>query len=176
MRNVVWFSSLAVVLALSAFGCKKTADASADSGAGSGNSSDDNSDARTHLKHLAVSLAMYTSDFDDRMPMKENWAVGTKPYVKVAENYRSPHHPNAAVGFAYNAALSTIQTSTLANPSAVVELFETTLNSPNPSDNGESWWMPTGGAENQTAFADSREIGLDKKPDPSAFQLEVSKR
>jgi prepilin-type processing-associated H-X9-DG protein len=58
-------------------------------------------ECREHLVRLGMALAMYVSDYDGRLPLKENWGDGLMPYVKDKGAFRCPDG-----GYAYNSALS----------------------------------------------------------------------
>jgi len=114
-------------------------------------------------------MRMYSSDWDDRLPVKSNWCDALGPYVKRLDDapqsvFQCPSLPTERSGYAYNASLSGLSESAMANPSALVAAFD-----------AKGGWNLAGGAElvdlrhmgkADIAFADGH---VQASEDPSRF-------
>ncbi len=136
-----------------------------------GTTDDNERMAGGHAKNLGLAVIMYQADADDMFPRKDDWVTEIGPYVKDKGDLKSPHHPDEAVAYAFNGNLSSVVGASLNAPALVVSLFETTATGNAPADGGDSWWVPSGGPLNATAFVDGHVKMLDQKPDAAAFAV-----
>jgi prepilin-type processing-associated H-X9-DG protein len=66
----------------------------------------------SNIKQLALSATMYTADYDDRFPLRDNWMDSTKEYRKGDDMLRCPTFafdekaPKNLYGYAMNQAIS----------------------------------------------------------------------
>ena len=56
----------------------------------------------SYLKQLSIGVYMYLNDYDEKFPLKENWAEGLMPYIMNREVYECP----SGGGYSYNSELS----------------------------------------------------------------------
>lgn len=96
----------------------------------------------SNMKQVALANLMYNQDYDEHMPMAENWQDGLVPYVKREDVFHCPgtaptggeNSGQIGTTYAYNSALDQVELARVANPKATVLHFETTNFSRNASD------------------------------------------
>ena len=84
--------------------------------------------AVSRIRSLAVGISLYSSDYDDRLPVADQWYQGTFPYVRVDQYYRSPALANNqdAYGFALNEDVAGRSIFEFESPAATPGLFDST--------------------------------------------------
>ena len=125
----------------------------------------------SNMQQIALANMMYNQDYDERMPMVQNWQEGMVPYVKKTEIFHCPETSPAGgessgltgTTYAYNSALDRLQLAQVAEPKNTVLHFETTNFSPNASDAMTSLPHParhrkSSGAGNNVSFVDGHAV------------------
>ncbi len=96
----------------------------------------------SHLEQLSVGIILYEKDHNSILPDADRWVDEIMPYVKNPNAFRDPSGPVGAAGeqwsYAYNRALSHQSLAQFDAPSHTVMLFESSTNTKNASDTGQS--------------------------------------
>ena len=96
----------------------------------------------SHLEQLSVGIIRYTNEHHEVMPDADHWADEIMPYVKDPDAFRDPSGPVGPAGeewsYAYNRVLSHKPLAQLDYPAHTVMLFESSANTKNASDTGQS--------------------------------------
>jgi len=115
-------------------------------------------ESRTRLKRVALGMAMYGSDYDDRLPFAGKWMDQLSPYVTTANSFRSPAvelaNP-ANYGFALNQGIASHSFAEFDNPATMISIFDSTLlnrNATGPTTTVPS--PPRYGLNNTIAYLD----------------------
>jgi len=86
--------------------------------------------SRTRLRHCAVGITLYSSDYDDRYPLANTWMDSLTPYRVEEGSFHSPlaAAANAAnYGYAFNLDMIGQSFSSLENPATMTMLFDSTV-------------------------------------------------
>jgi hypothetical protein len=78
----------------------------------------------SNAKNIALAFQMYLEDNDGVFPPADNWCDTLGDYVKHEDVFRCPEASDLRCAYAYNRALSSMRASDIANPDAVVAVFE----------------------------------------------------
>ncbi len=90
----------------------------------------------SNAKNIALAFQMYLEDSDGVFPPADNWCDLLRDYVKNDQVFECREAEDLRSAYAFNSALSGVRVSDIANPDAVVAVFE--------SPRG---WNATGGPE-----------------------------
>jgi len=124
----------------------------------------------SNMKQLALASLMYTQDYDERMPMVQNWQEGMVPYIRREDVFHCPEVSPAgdiaglnSTAYAYNSALDQVRLAQVPEPKNTVLHFETTNFSRNASDALTSLPHParhrkSSGAGNNVSFVDGHAV------------------
>ena len=74
----------------------------------------------SYLKQLSIGVYMYLNDYDEKFPLKENWAEGLMPYIMNREVYECP----SGGGYSYNSELSGLELGEIPGPAECPMLFD----------------------------------------------------
>jgi len=118
----------------------------------------------SNIRQLALGCIMYAGDYY-RFPRAEKWCDGIAPYIR---NERIHHCPadKAKYSYAMNPNVGGKDLGKIADPGAVVLVFESTKGKKNAFDAGKSWPARArhpGG--NCVAYVDGHAKCTKKKPD-----------
>lgn len=114
----------------------------------------------SHLKQSALSLIMYTTDWNDRFPNRDRWVDATLTYGKNEEIYRCPEIAKVnpkQYGYAFNAQLSLAKIPQ--NEDTFPMVYDSVNLAKNASDSVNSLPNPprhSDGKVNYMAYADGR--------------------
>jgi prepilin-type processing-associated H-X9-DG protein len=95
----------------------------------------------SHLKQVGMAVSMYAQDYDERLPRRENWCDGLRPYVGSAQAgalppaFQCPSLPNQAAQ-AYNGWLGAVPLNRIPSPAVTIAAFD-----------GPGGWNRAGGPE-----------------------------
>ena len=108
-------------------------------------------------KQMALSIMMYSQDYDEKFPPAKMWVDVTMPYTKNEDLYRCPSVTRGLdkYGYAFNVTLDMLPMDKVQEPRRQRMLFDSTNLSKNATDSGVS--LPTPGRHlqgNVTAYAD----------------------
>lgn len=96
----------------------------------------------SHLEQLSLGIILYEKDHNSLLPDANHWADEIMPYVKDPDAFRDPSGPVGSAGeewsYAYNRTLSRRPEAQLDYPAHTVMLFESSANTKNASDTGQS--------------------------------------
>ena len=96
-------------------------------------------ESRNQLTYLADAIERYTQLHDDRLPDAGHWMDEIAPYLPNQTYFHDISDPaSRKYSYAYNSALSHQLLHALDDPDSIVMVFETTKNSRNASDTGQS--------------------------------------
>lgn len=108
-------------------------------GANSGEERAHSFKCQTNLKQIALGMAQYAQDYDERFPLANSWTDGVQPYVKNADVFNCPALPESHEGgYAFNSKMSSQYQPNLADTAKIVALYETTLLKRNAYGMGEN--------------------------------------
>ena len=121
---------------------------------------------QSNLKQVALGIAQYIQDYDEKLPPAREWADALQPYVKSREIFRCPNITDKnGFGYAYNARLSKKNIYSILDESQMVSIYETTDLKWNAYGMGEKpAFRHLGGAN--YAFTDGHVKWFDKKNIP----------
>jgi prepilin-type processing-associated H-X9-DG protein len=94
---------------------------------------------QSNMKQLGTALAMYTQDYDERMPPKETWQDNLFPYLKNSAVFNCPADRGMPYGYAFNARLDRLSLDRVLSPMTAPSIFESRIHVPNGFDMLESW-------------------------------------
>lgn len=81
---------------------------------------------QTNLKQIALGMAQYIQDYDEKFPIAKGWTDNLQPYIKSEAIFNCPALPKGQkYGYAYNSKLATKWLGNLADISKVVSIYET---------------------------------------------------
>lgn len=94
-------------------------------------------DCLSNVRQLALSMVMYSNDYDDRLPEREKWYDASMLFTK--QRYRCPKVPESingasTVGFAFNSRLDRLDVVKAVDPQDTVMLYDSVDLLPNASD------------------------------------------
>jgi hypothetical protein len=96
--------------------------------------------ALSNSKRAALGAILYSADYDNRLPLAQNWMDSTFPYSKSETVFRSPlamkDNPDA-YGFAFRLDLSGKKMADIAQPAKAEMIFDSTDTSRNAHGNLE---------------------------------------
>lgn len=78
----------------------------------------------SQIKQLATSMVIYAADYDDVLPIAEEWQDSILPYTKDEALFTPPYESEPG-GYAFNIALDSFSLTAIANPQFTPMLFET---------------------------------------------------
>ncbi|WP_319586199.1 hypothetical protein [uncultured Desulfobulbus sp.] len=78
----------------------------------------------SNTKQLAIAFMMYTSEFDDRMPLRNNWQAALDPYIKSRSIWKCPSAQTTDPCYAFNSKLEKAKLSDINTPQDTVMVFE----------------------------------------------------
>lgn len=126
----------------------------------------------SHGKQLAMSLMMYTQDYDNRLPPAAGWQNGLAPYNGDRMIYQCPERPGVVPAYAYNQLLDRRPLKQVLSGAQTPALFESSLGVQNAADQLGSFATPhraTGGQQaGIVAFMDGHVQTLPAAPKANA--------
>lgn len=75
-------------------------------------------------KQLVIGVLMYSQDYDEHYPRVANWNDGIFPYIKNTTVFSCPSAGSTVPNYGMNRALDGIRPPRIANPAALVALFD----------------------------------------------------
>lgn len=97
------------------------------------------SSCQSNLKQIALGIAQYTQDYDEKYPLAKPWIDVLQPYVRSEQIFKCPGVTDAAgYGYAYNSKLSTKPFDILSSTPETVSVYETSLLKRNAYGMGEN--------------------------------------
>jgi len=78
----------------------------------------------TNLKQLNMALNMYSADYDQRFPLKDNWNESLQPYYKKRSVLICPSVGDGTPSYGANDLIAGIQQSDVKSPFALVSFFD----------------------------------------------------
>lgn len=90
----------------------------------------------SNVKQIGLAIAMYSVDWDERMPLKANWADAALPYVRRPEVFCCPstrQNDTSVRSYAYNEFLHGYHVNQVAAPRLVAMVFDSKALGSNPS-------------------------------------------
>lgn len=94
---------------------------------------------QSNLKRIALGIALYAQDYDEKYPLAKPWIDVVMPYVQSEQLFDCPStSPGQRYGYAYNAKLSNKLQEQVSNTSQTVSLYETTILKRNAYGMGEN--------------------------------------
>jgi hypothetical protein len=57
---------------------------------------------QSNMKQIGMAMMQYTQDYDERMPVNDNWCDAIMPYTKNSQIFVCPSLPNSKCGYAMN--------------------------------------------------------------------------
>lgn len=90
--------------------------------------------SQTRLKSVSLGVVMYSSDYDEVLPLTNQWVDELMPYVKSDLPFHSPamQIKNAAnYGYALNSAVAGQSVANIASPATTLSVFDSTVLSKN---------------------------------------------
>ena len=125
---------------------------------------------QSNLRQIALGIAMYVQDYDEKYPLAKPWSDVLQPYLKSERLFNCPSLPKIKrYGYAYNSKLSNKYISIFSNTAKTVSVYETSILKPNAYGTGESLAFRHQGGANY-AFADGHVKWFPKTEIPS-FKL-----
>ncbi|HEX8464976.1 MAG TPA: H-X9-DG-CTERM domain-containing protein [Abditibacterium sp.] len=125
---------------------------------------------QTNLKQIALGIAQYTQDYDEKYPLAKPWTDVVKPYVKTEAIFTCPAlSKGQKYGYAYNSKLSNKMEQQVAQTNQTVSLYETSVLKRNAYGVGENRAFRHQNGANY-AFADGHVKWFPKTATPS-FKL-----
>jgi prepilin-type processing-associated H-X9-DG protein len=121
----------------------------------------------SHLNQMSQALAMYSQDYDDRLPRRATWMDGLGPYTHQEAVFHCPSvraSGPAAYGYAFNSALASQKRSKLPQPASVRALYDSSNLARNAGDPGTSLPNPPRHLGNVIAYADGHVAVGRKQP------------
>ena len=125
---------------------------------------------QSNLKQIALGIAQYTQDYDEKYPLAKPWIDIVQPYVKSEAIFNCPSIPKGKrYGYAYNSKLSNKPGQAIFSISQTVSVYETSVLKRNAYGIGENPAFRHFGGANY-AFADGHVKWMAKSRIPS-FKL-----
>ncbi|MHB1455959.1 MAG: hypothetical protein ACYC0V_03485 [Armatimonadota bacterium] len=78
----------------------------------------------SNTKQIATAFMMYTSEFDDRMPLGNNWQPALDPYIKSRYIWKCPSAQTTDPCYAFNSKLVKARLSDINAPYNTVMVYE----------------------------------------------------
>jgi len=91
---------------------------------------------QSNLKQLGLAVMMYASDYDEQLPIADNWCECLYPYTMNRDIFRCPSHNGTRCGYVFNRHLDRARTVYVNAPAETVVVFD-----------GEGGWNATGDEE-----------------------------
>ncbi len=83
---------------------------------------------QTNLKQIALGIAQYVQDYDEKYPPAKHWIDNLQPYLKSEAIFNCPALPKGArYGYAFNSKLFQKFEPSLGDTSKIVSLYETSV-------------------------------------------------
>ncbi|MHB1461446.1 MAG: DUF4190 domain-containing protein [Armatimonadota bacterium] len=92
----------------------------------------------SNAKQIGLAMVLYADDYDEKLPMTENWRTALLPYIKTDKVFTCVNAKNREYSYAMNSALNGCKISTLSNPANTVSAFESDIPKINASGGIES--------------------------------------
>jgi prepilin-type processing-associated H-X9-DG protein len=122
---------------------------------------------QSNLKQIALGMAQYTMDYDEKYPLAKPWIDVIQPYIKSEIIFNCPALPKGQrYGYAYNSKLSNKAEALLSDTSQTVSVYETSVLKRNAYGMGENRAFRHQDGANY-AFADGHVKWFDKSKTPS---------
>jgi hypothetical protein len=121
----------------------------------------------SRVKQVAIGMAIYATDYNDRFPLAAKWMDDMYPYVKQETIFHcSVVDPKTEYGFAMNSFLAGADTNKLDEPAEMHLMYESRGLQKNLSEYLPSFPIPPRhGLVNFVAFADTHAKGVRMKFD-----------
>lgn len=94
----------------------------------------------SNVKQICLAVLMYTADYDERMPMRTNWAEAMVPYMKSETIFQCPSAKQGDIRqrtYAYNARLDRYEVGKVLSPAMTAMIFDTRAFGENPGGGAE---------------------------------------
>jgi len=84
----------------------------------------------SHLRQVGIAMSLYTQDYDEHWPRRQNWCDSVLPYVRTPQGipaasvFQCPSLPNQPGAYAYNGLLNGVSNSRIASPYETAVLFD----------------------------------------------------
>ena len=91
---------------------------------------------QSQLKRVGLGMFQYMRDYDEKMPLKEQWPKILNPYVKSMALFDCP---NPTASYAMHKRLGGIKMLQVKEPAVLPLVFDSNLNRLGAWDNGQSW-------------------------------------
>ena len=117
------------------------------------------SETQNRLKYLGAAMCFYASDFDDHLPLSENWGSSIRPHLRVDDPSKILRDPfisdeNSDLGFGFNKEMAGQSLSKLDYKTPQVLIAQTTNTGPSAlvtpetlrvcdRNDGTIWVLPT---------------------------------
>ncbi|MEZ0327627.1 MAG: type II secretion system protein [Fimbriimonas sp.] len=110
----------------------------------------------SNLKQMAIGIAMYASDADDRLPLAKDWMDGLDPYVKNPNVSQCYAVKPGGHGYAMNRFLAGVSEETLEKPTEMHLVYDASSLGKSITEYLPSFPLPARhGGNNNVAFADT---------------------
>lgn len=122
---------------------------------------------QSNLKQIALGIAQYNQDYDEKLPLAKPWIDVLQPYVKSEQIFKCPAVTDPkGYGYAYNSRLSAKGFEAIESVSQTVSVYETSVLKRNAFGMGENPAFRHYGGANY-AFVDGHVKWFDKTKIPS---------
>jgi hypothetical protein len=81
----------------------------------------------SNIKQLATGAVIYTTDYDDRLPLAATWGVDLVPYTKNEELFNDPFIRPAKFGYAFFTPVAGLDPATIERPDEVPLIFQSLI-------------------------------------------------
>lgn len=80
---------------------------------------------QSNLKQIGLGIAMYTQDYDEKLPPARRWHDVVMPYIKSEQVFTCPAIARKSDGYAYNSKMSQVSLGYIDAPAQTVQTYET---------------------------------------------------
>jgi len=93
---------------------------------------------QSNLKQIGMALLQYSRDYDERLPLTEDWVNGLWPYSRSKVILRCPSRPDLPVGYAIHSGVSRLYGyPMISSPARTIFVFDSDVGGANPVDDGK---------------------------------------
>jgi prepilin-type processing-associated H-X9-DG protein len=105
-------------------------------------------------KQICLAFMMYMQDYDQTLPLKEEWTDDLMPYIRNEQVFTCPAKPDLAWGYGFNEKLAGLKERKLEGPAQLVLLYESDTGEKNAVGAGETLAAPRHQGGLNFGFAD----------------------
>ncbi len=105
-------------------------------------------------KQICLALMMYMQDYDQTLPLKEEWLDDLMPYIRNEQVFACPAKPDLAWSYGFNEKLAGLKERKLEGPAEVVLIYESDTGEKNAVGDGETLAAPRHQGGLNFGFAD----------------------